>query len=358
MLETIREYAFERLETASDAETLRDRHAAWYLALSERAKPELHGARAASWLDRLEAEHDNLRMVLGRVLAQADAEGALRLTGAIWTFWQTRGYWSEGRRWLEAALAIAAHAEPKSRVDAQWGAALLALWQGDTDTATTHSDALLTLAREHRMIRAEAIALELLAIVAAHLADYRRAAELFEQALPLAYEADDQWLVSVILNNLGDTALNEGDFKLAVSFFERSLVVGEARGDQDRRARALTNLGAAMLALDDRERARQFFREGLTAATEVGLREILLYGLLGLACSSTDTDPMLSAQLLGSVDAATEALEANINDFESRMHAEAIDTLRISLGEQTWAATYAEGRTLTLEDAVTHAFAS
>lgn len=358
MLETIREYAFERLEASSQVEALRDRHAAWYLALAERAEPELHAVRAASWFDRLEAEHANLRMALGRMLAQTDADAALRLTGAIWTFWQERGYWSEGRRWLEAALTIAADTKPESCVDSQWGAAVLALSQGDNDTAASHSGALLSLAREHRMIRAEAIALQLLAIVASRLADHRRAAELYERALPIAYEAADQFLVWIILNNLGDAALNEGDFKLAVSFFERSLAVGQAPGEQVMRARVLTNLGAATLALGDRERARAYFREGLTAATEVGLRDVLLYGLLGLASASTDADPMLAARLLGSVDNATDELEAKIQGFELRMYAEAVDTLRTSLGEQTWAAAYAEGRTLTLEHAVTHTLAS
>ena len=107
MLETIREFALERLEDSGGAEDLRRRYTAYFLELGELAKPELRDWSSSVWFDRLEAEHDNIRAVLGDALEHGRADVALRLGAAAFEFWLARGYWSEGRRWLEPALAAA-----------------------------------------------------------------------------------------------------------------------------------------------------------------------------------------------------------------------------------------------------------
>src|SRR5262249_45344400 len=107
MLETIREYARARLAARSETAASGARHLRYYQALAEQAPPELTGARQQEWLTRLEADHDNLRAALAWAIEQASAEFALRLAGALWRFWWVRGHLSEGRRWLEAALALA-----------------------------------------------------------------------------------------------------------------------------------------------------------------------------------------------------------------------------------------------------------
>ena len=126
MLETIREFAAERLDELADAPALRDRHAAWYVELAERARPELRAREARTWLERLDAEHANLRAALEHLLESGDADGALRLSGAIWPYWQTRGHWTEGRRYLTAAVALGADLEPERLVNSLWGGSILA----------------------------------------------------------------------------------------------------------------------------------------------------------------------------------------------------------------------------------------
>ena len=169
MLETIRDYATERLIESDEYEPLRHAHAHYFLALAEQAEPELTGPRQADWLERLEAEHDNLRAALGWAREQNAAETALRLTGALWRFWYTRGYLSEGRRWLDQALAMVEvglpvlHAEAGARpsADAQMqktsmavrakaltGAGGLAYAQADYAPAQTCYEASLALFRE------------------------------------------------------------------------------------------------------------------------------------------------------------------------------------------------------------------
>ena len=112
MLETIREYGQERLEAGGEAEGLRRQHTASYVALAEAAAPELTGPRQGPWLERLEAEHGNLRAALQWALDQESGETAVRLAGALSRFWYIRGHLSEGRRWLEAALTGWSQKEP------------------------------------------------------------------------------------------------------------------------------------------------------------------------------------------------------------------------------------------------------
>jgi predicted ATPase len=108
MLETIRHYALARLREAGEERSAQAQHAAHYLALAEAAEPHLRGADQVLWLDRLEADHANLRAALGWLLEAGDGSAALRLAAALGRFWWTRGYLSQGRRWLERALAAAA----------------------------------------------------------------------------------------------------------------------------------------------------------------------------------------------------------------------------------------------------------
>ncbi len=136
MLETIREYGLEQLTASGEAAAIQRRHTAWYLALAERAAPELYGGpNQLPWLNRLEAEHDNLRSALRWALASHPAT-ALRLGGSLFWFWYVRGHLSEGRRWLEQALARGSDAPPAVRGRALLGTGMLAHWQ-DADSVAT-----------------------------------------------------------------------------------------------------------------------------------------------------------------------------------------------------------------------------
>ena len=121
MLETIREFALERVEETGGAQVLRERYGAFFLELAELAGPELLARSSSIWYDRIEAEHDNFRAVLGDALEHGRIDVALRICAAIRHFWWTRGYWSEGRRWLEAALAAGTESDPQLRFEPLWG---------------------------------------------------------------------------------------------------------------------------------------------------------------------------------------------------------------------------------------------
>jgi predicted ATPase len=354
MLETIREFALERLEVSGGAEDLRQRHIAYFLELGELAKPELHAGSSLIWLDRLEGEHDNLRAALGDALEHRRADVALRLAGALWIFWMTRGHWSEGRRWLEWALVAGRESDPHVRLDALWGAGLLAIWQGDIERGRATADELLAIAAETDSRRARAIAVHMAGIVADDRGEWDRAAQLHEESAQLARELGDSWLLSVAVNNLGHIAGSRGEYERAMELFEESLAIGRERQDKDRIARAFANLGVTALMLGDVQRARSLLRDGLVAAHEIGLVEGLIQGFDGLGVAYAREDPARAARLIGRADMFLE--EAGAQRPEDPVRDEAEAELRARLGDDAFTSLYQEGRALTLEGALTLAF--
>jgi predicted ATPase/class 3 adenylate cyclase len=352
MLETIREFALERLEESGGGEELRHRHSAYFLELGELAKPELHARSSPIWFDRLQAEHDNIRAVLGDALEHGRADVALRLGSAVWLFWVTRGYWSEGRRWLESALAAGTESNPHLRVDALWGAGLLAVWQGDLERDQAAADELLALAAATDSTRARAIGVHLAGLVAGTRGDWDHAAQLHAESARLARELGDSWLLSIAVNNLGNVALNRGEYERALELFEESLAIGRERQDQDRLARAFSNLGFTTLMLGDVQRARSLLRDSLIAAREIGLVEGFIGGFVGLGAAYAHEDPARAACLISSADTLLEETASNLQQFEGRVRDETEAELRTRLGEDAYATVYAEGRGLALEDAL------
>jgi predicted ATPase len=348
ILETIREFALERLEDSGGAEDLRRRYAAYFLELGELAKPELRDWSSSVWFDRFEAEHDNIRAVLGDALAHGPADVALRLGAATFEFWFARGYWSEGRRWLETALAVAN--DPRLRADALPGAGLLALWQGDVERGRAVSEELLTIAAEIGSPRARFDGL-LIAGIATD--DPDEDVRLHTEAAGLARELGDSALVAHCVNNIGNVELSRGEYERALELFRESLAAGRELGNQDLIARASLNLGFTTLLLDDPRAARPLLRDGLTAARELGQVEGLMYGFASLATAYAREDPARAARLLGSADALCEETASDLDPLEARLRDEAKAVLRASLGKNAFAALHAEGRALTLEDALT-----
>jgi predicted ATPase len=352
MLETIREFALERLEETGGREDLRHRHSAYFLELGGLAKPELQAWSSSIWFDRLEAEHDNIRTVLGDALEHGRADVALRLGGAVWHFWLTRGYWSEGRRWLESALADRTERDLNLRADALCGAGLLAVWQGDVDRGSAAADELLTLGADTDSTWARAIGVNIAALVASGRGEWDQSAQLHAEVAQLARELGDSWLLGVAVNNLGDVALNRGEYERALELFEESLAIGRERQDQDRSARAFVNLGLTTLMLGDVERARSVLRDGLIAAREIGIVEGFIQGFFGLGATYAREDPARAARLLGRADMLCEETAWELHQFEGGVRAEAEAELRARLGEDAYSAVYAEGRALALADAL------
>jgi tetratricopeptide (TPR) repeat protein len=191
MLESISQYAGEKLEESGEADEVQNRHATFFLALAEEAEPQLAGPEQRVWVEQLEGEHDNLREALSWVLEQWEGEPALRLGAALWRFWHVRGYLSEGISWMERVLSEGEPAASPVRVKALEGMGWLTQFQGDHERARATYQEMLRLSRELDDKGNIATALNSLGTVAAQRGDNERAKALLQENLEVIEELEE-----------------------------------------------------------------------------------------------------------------------------------------------------------------------
>src|SRR5437660_3956489 len=213
MLETIREYALEKLETSGEEALTKRAHAAYCLVLAEEQATEQSGAEGAEWLERFTFEHDNFRAGLEWLTETGDAEWGLRLGTALFRFWEMREYLAEGRDRLDKLLKLAGAAAPtKARARALFAAGVLADEQGDYASADTLIQASLEIARELKDKQGIAVSLNALAVQARDRGDIAAARSLLEESLVLWRESGDRRAVARSLSNLANVLTLEGNF--------------------------------------------------------------------------------------------------------------------------------------------------
>jgi len=268
MLETIREYAVERLEAAGRAAPVaRRRHAAYYLAIAREAEAAYWGPDQALWLRRLNRELDNLRAALAWGTGSGEVELTLQLGGALQWFWHDSGHWREGRARLEAALAAAAPAHRTPARAAALNAAGLCNWcLGDFAAARAQTEASLALCRELRDVRGMGRALHGLGVLAAEHGDLAGARLRIEEGLALSRAAGDRPFVGLALHNLGSFAVRERDEPTARSRIEESRRVWEELGSRGRLALAALSLGELARSGGAYAEAAAHYRESLELA--------------------------------------------------------------------------------------------
>ena len=219
MLETVREYALERLEATGELAETRRRHAAYYLALAEQAEPDLAGPAQAELLDRVAAELENIRAALAWYQAtpgEASQESGLRLAAALEMFWWVRGLWDEGGNWLLQGLAASSGAPSVRRPRALNLAAILFVNQADFATASRLAEEALLLARQTGDDLQAGHALITLGNVARNQSEPGRSIQWYEQALPLLERAGDLDGLARVFNTLGQALLDQGNQERAV----------------------------------------------------------------------------------------------------------------------------------------------
>jgi non-specific serine/threonine protein kinase len=283
MLETIREYAAERLEASAEAEVVRRRHAEHYLALSERAGPELFGPSQGTWLELLEREHDNLRAALGWALERDEAGLGMRLASALGDFWAVRGHLAEGQGWLERALARWPESSTEVRAAALCGAGHLAYIRCELQRAAELLEASAELRRELGDQAGLAVSLHNLGRVAHYGDDLERAAALYEESLSIRRRLGDQRGVALTLNSLGVLARDRGDQEQARPLFEESLGLLRELGDSWGIGLLLNNLSRLERDLERWERMGALCSESLALFEQLGERHGVAWVLSNLA---------------------------------------------------------------------------
>jgi predicted ATPase/DNA-binding SARP family transcriptional activator len=352
MLETIREYALERLAEDDEAEALRRRHAMHFLKLAE-SDPV---ASQAAWLDEVDAERDNLRAALAWSFEAGEMGIGLRLAASLWEFWWVRGYLAEGRRWLDEALARGASEPPDLRARALHAAASLATRQGDYERAAELSEQSLALWEELGDVSGTARSLLSLGTVAAEQGDHERAISLSERAAELYRESGEQRGHALAVSNLGGIALERGEYAKAASLSEQAYRLFETLEDSEGMAFALVNQGFAALSQHEHERALDLLRQALRRLAELEFRDVIGYCFEGLAAVLTLTgqaEP--AARLLGAAEALRDSLGVSLAPAERETHDETAAALRQALGDEQFNAVWRLGRELALDEAIAFA---
>jgi predicted ATPase len=277
VLETIRQYALERLAASGEADTRRRQHAAYYLALAETVDAQLGRAGQRVWLDRLEREIDNLRGALEWALGGGDVEVGVRLAGALagmrskWAgFWRSSGYSAEGRRWLETALARSQDVAPALRAMLLLKAGGFRFSEGDRERADARLEESLALFQALGDRGGIADVLNEQGSIAYLFGDYPQAAHLYEEALALYRELGDRPGIAWVLHCLGDNAREQADTARATALLEESLALYRDQGFVVSVAGALNGLGDVVSRQGEYARAMALYWEALALTQDVG----------------------------------------------------------------------------------------
>jgi tetratricopeptide (TPR) repeat protein len=223
-------------------------------------------------LHRLEAEHDNLRAAIGRALDRGDGTVALRLALRLWEFWWIRGYWREGRDWLERTLTVAGSADVAERAAAEFGLGKLSLDLGDYHAAEAHYQESLAVRRRLGDALGEAEVLSALAMIAFNRLAFNEARALGEDALKIAHETGDRRGAATALRILGMIAREEGQFERALDLLEESMAIGRALGDSVWTARVASQMGITHRFAGNAEQAQHYLDTSRALHTELGDR--------------------------------------------------------------------------------------
>ena len=349
LLETVREFAWAQAILSIEGEELRNRHRDHFLQLAEQAEPYLIGLDQTVWHDRLEREKDNLRSALEWSSQQAEGSDAeLRLSGALWRFWGTRGYLTEGRDHLARALSRTAN--PATRAKALNAAGMLARLQGDyheADLVLKESLAIWsTLGRQ----RERAAALNNLGLMAQEQNEFQAARALHEESLEIRRALKDHWGTGASLNNLACVAQDEGNLEDAKTLYSEALDAIRLGGSREIEGMILTNLAEVAILLGRYAEARLLVAEGTKIQRE-------LWDLMGLIhCLQTratlalrEDDVTLATQLYGAVEKIRETTGATLAPHERELQLANIAAARQALGSAAFSVAWAAGHSQPLE---------
>jgi tetratricopeptide (TPR) repeat protein len=232
MLETVRDYARARLDDDPEADTIGDRHAAYFVEMAEQGDSELYGAEQETWLRRLDADRENMREALAWLLANGNHKDLLRLASALWSYWHRRGFLRESSEWLERAVDLADSASPESRAAALVYLANAAVNLDDHARAARHYQASKDLWTVLGNRPGVASCLVGLGLIATSEGDFERAHELYAEALDVGQEAMGRQQTLAVLSGLGQLEVARGSLPAAAGHLDRARLICEDLGDK------------------------------------------------------------------------------------------------------------------------------
>ena len=281
-LETVREYALQQLAEHDETAPMRRAHADYFLALAEQAEPELTGPCQATWFERLEAEHANLRAAITWSLTDGPPDTSLRFVGPLWRFWRVRGHVGEARTWTEEALTRADERPTLVLGRALQAAAGLAYYHGDYDRAAAYHERSVPIWRELMDDANLARTFDQLAYCALDRGDIDTSSDLHEQALALARAAGDDFCVASVLMNVGVKSIYRGDLDAANQHLEESMSLFRDIGHRYGVGLALANLGEVATRQGDLARAVTLQNQALVVCRDLEDEDGVVWVLMNL----------------------------------------------------------------------------
>jgi len=356
LLETVREYAAERLADDPGSGAARDRHARYYLTLAADAGAALRGRRQAAAAGRLAREAGNLRVAMDRLWDAGDLEAVVELGWALWLFWFVRGAADDLRRWVERVTPRIDALPPAGRARALTVTGAAHLRRGELERADRVMAQALPLWQALHDPGGEALVLLGQGMAAEHTGDWDRHAALLERSLRRFREVGDEWGTSLTLTHLGGTAIHRGDAERAARLLAESLALQAGRDDQVTATFTLHGLAMAALARGHAGAAENYLGRGLALARDAGYRAMLGCCLKGFAAAALLRGrPERAARLWGAVAALLTPMDTAAAPVERAFYESYAAAARERLDEPAVAAAWAEGTAMTLEQALAYA---
>jgi non-specific serine/threonine protein kinase len=358
MLEPVRQYARERLGERGEGDAARNRHAASFVALAEKAGPELRGPQQVMWLKRLDTERDNVRGTMRWLLEKGESQTAARIGWALWLFWWWHCHFTEARRWMEEALSKGVTIPASARAKALFVAGTMAQGQGDRRSAEPLLEESVGLFNQLGDRLGSAYALTNAGLVAIGQGRHERGNALLQEATDLFLELGERWCASVTLSFLTVGCFGQGDHTRARRLSEQALALAREVGDPQATSIACHAGATVTQAEGDHERAKGLLQEGLKLSAESGDQTNVAYCLEGLAATaSSEGRQACAARLWGAAEALLEKIEAAAYIYapDRSIYQDQVSAARAKLEARAWEAAWAEGRAMPREQVIEYA---
>lgn len=354
LLDTIRHYGHDRLKESGETEAVKARHQQFFTAFAEKAEPELRGPEQQQWLNALEDEHDNFRAAL----AYLPEHGLrMRLASALYQFWFTRGYASQGRRWIQEVIGASDATEPSPLLARLYNrAGVLAMSEGDRETAKAQMTESAVISRALGDATGIAIAQTNLAIVATQQSDYETARVCYEESAAIYRQSGDTARLSALLNNLAATTSQQKDHAAAQRYLEEALALYREQGDLLGTANSLHNLAQSARDAGRLGDACAYIQESLALRRQINDRSNLAMAFTLLAMILTRSQQWQEAALLfGAAEQAHHLLNTPLVPVTRAAFDKYLTETRQALPDRVFAEWWQRGQKMEMEEAINFA---
>ena len=353
MLETLHEFAADSLAGTPEVESVRARHRDWFLALAENSKPKLRGPESVRWLAELNPDTANFRAVMQRCTSSTspDPENALRLGAALWIFWYTLGYMTEGREHLRLAIDIGQDLQSESMAAALLAEATISRQQNKIDEALEYGERSLALYRKLDDPMGVPAAISELAAIVMRQKDYDRAEAFLTESIALLRAQGSRERLAFSLNLLGMVEQLRDQPDDARGHYEESLTLGREIGDQNVIGTALVNLGEIAQIQGDIEAATDWFRQSLTVWLDLGQDLATVYCLEMLAGIDAAAGRGEEATtLFATASRLREEQDIPVESYNLGRYESDLELARNLLGQEQFDAVWSKGHTMPMQE--------